>query len=85
MNRPAAVKNKGLRQDNMQAVLMVLPFLIGFILFSYVPILYILRYALTDYNGYAAANFTGLHNFRRIFTNDPDFWMSLVNTVTLSV
>lgn len=85
MIRPAAVTNKGLRKDNVQAVLMILPFLIGFILFSYVPILYILRYAVTDYNGYSAANFTGMHNFRRIFTNDPDFWMSLVNTVTLSV
>ncbi len=78
------VVNVGLRSDNRQAVLMILPFLIGFILFSYVPIVYILRYAVTDYNGYSVANFTGLENFRRIFTKDPDFWMSLVNTVILS-
>ncbi len=63
---------------------MILPFLLGFILFSYVPIFYILRYAVTDYNGYAQANFTGWYNFERIFTRDPDYWMSLVNTVMLS-
>ncbi len=85
MKHPSAViRNRGLRQDNLQAVLMILPFLLGFILFSYVPIIYILRYAFTDYNGYTAANWTGLHNFQRVFTKDPDFWMSLVNTVTLS-
>ena len=83
-NHTAPIRNKGLRQDNLQAVLMILPFLIGFILFSYVPILYILRYAFTDFDGYSAANWTGMHNFQRIFSNDRDFWTSLVNTVTLS-
>lgn len=84
MKTTPKLRNKGLQRDNIQAFLMVLPFLIGFILFSYVPILYILRYAWTDYNGYSAASFTGLHNFHRIFTSDPDFWMSLANTVILS-
>ena len=77
-------RNKGLRKDNLQAILMILPFLLGFILFSYVPIIYILRYCVTDFNGYAQANFTGWHNFERLFTRDPDYWMSLVNTVVLS-
>lgn len=70
--------------DNLQAFLMILPFLLGFILFSYVPIVYILRYAFTDYNGYGAYNFTGLQNFVRLFTRDADFWKSLVNTVLLT-
>ena len=70
--------------DNVQAVLMVLPFLLGFILFSYVPIIYILRYAFTNYSGYGDYEFTGLDNFVRVFQRDPDFWQSLVNTVVLS-
>ena len=80
----SAVRNRGLSKDNRQAFLMILPFLIGFVLFSYVPILYIIRYAFTDYNGYSAPNFTGLHNFVRIFTAEPDFWMSIANTFILS-
>lgn len=75
---------RGRRKDNAQAFLMILPFLIGFILFSYAPILYILRYALTDYNGYSPANYTGLYNFVRAFTRDGDFWQSLINTGILS-
>ena len=43
--QPNVIRNKGLRQDNLQAFLMILPFFLGFILFSYVPIIYILRYA----------------------------------------
>lgn len=74
----------GRRKDNAQAFLMILPFLIGFILFSYVPILYILRYAFTNFNGYSTADFTGTYNFVRAFTRDGDFWQSLLNTVILS-
>ncbi len=77
-------KTKKIKSDNVQAFLMILPFLIGFILFSYVPIVYILRYAFTDYNGFGEATFTGLQNFERVFKRDPDFWQSLVNTVVLS-
>ena len=77
-------KKSLMKSDNFQAIMMILPFLIGFILFSYVPIIYILRYAFTDYAGFGKANFTGLANFVRVFQRDPDFWQSLVNTVVLS-
>ncbi len=73
-----------LKSDNAQAIMMILPFLIGFILFSYVPIIYILRYAFTDYTGFGKSTFTGLANFVRVFQRDPDFWQSLLNTVILS-
>lgn len=76
--------NIGARQDNRQAILMILPFVLGFTLFSYVPIIYILRYAVTDYNGYVAPNYVGMANFVRLFTRDPDFWQSILNTFILS-
>lgn len=78
-------KSKTINKDGLQAFLMILPFLIGFILFSYVPIVYILRYAFTDYTGFGEAHYIGLKNFVRIFEREPDFWMSLINTVVLSV
>ncbi len=84
MNENVKKKTKRIKSDNMQAFLMILPFLIGFVLFSYVPIVYILRYAFTDYNGFGEAAFTGLENFVRVFKRDPDFWQSLVNTILLS-
>lgn len=78
------IRNISLKQDNRQAILMILPFLIGFILFSYVPIAYILRYAITDFDGYSTPNITGFDNFVRVFTRDSDFWQSIANTFILS-
>ena len=72
-----------MRQDSKQAVLMLAPMLIGFVLFTYVPILYILRYAFYDSNGFVES-FTGLDNFIRLFTRDKSYWSSLVNTFILT-
>ena len=58
--------NKRMKSDNVQAMLMIAPFLIGFILFGYVPIIYILRYAFTDFGGFGECKFTGIANFVRI-------------------
>ncbi|SFU90255.1 carbohydrate ABC transporter permease [Butyrivibrio sp. INlla21] len=77
-------KKLRLSDDNVQAFLMILPFFVGFIMFSYVPIVYILRYAFTNYSGFGDCDFTGLANFVRAFKRDPDFWQSLLNTVILS-
>ncbi|GHT71211.1 ABC transporter permease [Spirochaetia bacterium] len=63
---------------------MILPMLIGFFIFTYCPILYILRYALFDYNGFAHATFTGPNNLIRIFQRDPAYWDSVLNTLVLS-
>lgn len=76
--------HKRMSNDNVRAIMMIAPFLIGFILFSYVPIIYILRYAFTDYSGFGECRFTGLENFVRIFKRDPDFWQSIVNAFLLA-
>ena len=71
------------RHDSTQAVLMILPMLIGFFTFTYFPILYIIRYSFTDFNGFVG-NFVGFDNFVRLFTRDTAFWQSLLNTFILT-
>ena len=71
------------RKDTIQALAMVLPFMFGFLLFTYVPIVYILRFAFYNYNGYRSL-FIGMGNFVRLFTRDPDFWKSLSTTFILA-
>lgn len=71
------------KQDEVEAVLMVLPGAVGFIVFTYFPIVYILRYALYNYNGFNL-EFTGLDNFVRLFARDPEFWWSIGNTFILA-
>lgn len=75
-------KNKLQRKDNIQAVCMVLPQIIGLILFSIYPILYVVRYSFYDYN-MVTAKFCGLDNFIRIFTNDPAYWKSVLNVLII--
>jgi ABC-type sugar transport system permease subunit len=61
---------------------MIAPMMLGFILFTYVPIVYILRYALYNYNGFRS-QFIGWNNFIRLFSRDADFWKSIGNTFIL--
>ncbi|HCD42853.1 MAG TPA: sugar ABC transporter permease [Lachnoclostridium sp.] len=72
------------KSDTAQAVMMISPMLVGFIVFTYLPILYIIRYCVYNYDGYNKLTFIGLDNFVRIFMRDPAYWESLLNTVVLS-
>ncbi|GHU55000.1 sugar ABC transporter permease [Spirochaetia bacterium] len=71
------------RKDARQAIMMIFPMMVGFILFTYVPIIYILRFAFFNYNGFRA-RFIGMDNFIRLFTRDIDFWKSIGNTFILA-
>lgn len=71
------------RKDNRQAFLMVLPQLIGFLVFTLYPIIWVLKFAWYDYDG-VHATFTGFDNFVRIFTRDPEYWQSILNTVIIA-
>ncbi len=75
-------KKKILDQIRREKVsyLMLLPNVIMFLVFTVYPILWALRYMLYDYKGYGEARFVGLDNFVRVFTRDPVFWDSVVNT-----
>jgi ABC-type sugar transport system permease subunit len=71
------------RKDTIQAVVMVAPSLLGFLILVYCPIIYILRYAPYNFNGYQGS-FTGFENFIRLFTRDTDYWTSLGTTFILA-
>ncbi|HHX55377.1 MAG TPA: sugar ABC transporter permease [Clostridiales bacterium] len=61
---------------------MLAPMLVGFLLFTYVPILYILRYAFYNSNGFRET-FIGMANFSRLFS-DSAYWNSILNTFILT-
>ena len=70
--------------DSYQALFMLAPMMIGFILFTYVPIAYILRYAMYQSNGFKET-WIGLENFIRLFTRDEIYWKTVLNAVILSM
>lgn len=76
-------KIKWHKKDSTQAVFMIAPMMIGFFLFTYVPIIYILRYAFFQSNGFTET-FIGFDNFVRLFSRDTAYWGSLLNTLLLT-
>ena len=64
----------------LQTYAMLLPNLILFLIISVYPVVWALQYMLYDFNGIEAAKFIGFANFERVFSRDPAFWKSVVNT-----
>ncbi len=73
------------RGDKTQEVLMLLPMTIGFLLFVLYPIIWVIRWAWFNYDGYTEPIYIGFENFVRAFSRDPAFWASLKNTLFIAV
>ena len=78
-----SMKKRKINGDSLQAMAMLAPMMIGFFIFTYIPIIYILRYSFYESNGIKAA-WTGMDNFVRIFTRDSAYWKSLGNVFLLA-
>lgn len=63
----------------------VAPALLVFLGVAVVPLFITGYYSLFDYNGFTTMDFTGLDNYKRLFTDDPLFLQSLKNTLILIV
>ena len=59
------------------------PWIIGFAVFYVYPMLSSLYFSFTHYDILATPKWVGLANYKFMFTNDPNFWLSLRNTVWL--
>lgn len=73
------------RDDTIPVYLMTFPMIIGFFLFTIYPILWVLRYSVYEYDGMTPPIFTGFENFVRVFARSPDFWLSVGNSLLLTL
>ncbi len=71
--------------DSGMAYLMIIPMLIGFLVFTIYPIVYVIQYSWFDYDGFTEAKFIGFDNFVRVFTRDKPFWASMMNTLIITL
>jgi oligogalacturonide transport system permease protein len=62
--------------------LYILPWLLGFFILQLVPLINSFWYSFTDFQLIGTTRFTGLSNFKKIFTDEPLFWTSLRVTIT---
>ena len=73
------------KDDNIPAYILMAPMLLGFLVFTIYPIVYVLRWSFFDYDGFTNAKFIGIENFVRLFTRDANFWSSIANTAIITL
>ncbi|WP_405093220.1 sugar ABC transporter permease [Micromonospora sp. NBC_01392] len=63
----------------------VSPWLLGFVVFTAVPMLASLWLSFTDWDSFSTPRFVGLANYTQLFTEDPLFWPALRHTLYFAV
>lgn len=66
-------------KTNAWGYVFVLPWVIGFAVFTIGPMIASLALSFTKYD-LAAVQYVGLHNYHYLLARDPLFWKSLINT-----
>jgi multiple sugar transport system permease protein len=69
------------RREAWEGRLYILPWLLGFLIFTVGPMLASVYFSFTDYSVLSGAKWVGLENFTRMFTDDRLFGLSLYNTL----
>ena len=79
MNRKKTMKRE------YQAYLYILPWILGFAILQRYPFVSSFIYSFTDYTVGAKATFQGLANYKKLFTQDKEFWNSLKVTILFAL
>ncbi len=77
----ARATKRNFRWNNLAGYLFISPWLIGFLLFTLVPMAISLWLAFTNYDVLGSWQFVGLENFHRMFFEDPRYARSLAATL----
>ena len=69
------------KRQVMEAYMLLLPWMLGFLVFSLGPLLGSLYLSFTQYRGYQAPSWVGFDNIQRMLFKDKLFWQSLKVTL----
>ncbi|MGH2457712.1 MAG: carbohydrate ABC transporter permease [Chloroflexota bacterium] len=87
--RPVAVaRSPGSARARRRAVLGYLwisPWIVGFVVFTLGPVLASLVLSFTQYNVMSPPVWSGLRNYVYAFTQDPQFWTSLLRSASFAI
>lgn len=61
------------------------PLILGILAFQGIPVVVSIFTSFTNWDGITAPKFLGLGNYVRMFTKDPQYWGTLLNTVEFTV
>ncbi|AYA75559.1 MULTISPECIES: carbohydrate ABC transporter permease [unclassified Robertmurraya] len=74
-------KRSRIIKENLTGYAFISPFVIGFLAFTFIPIVASLYLSFTNYNLFAPPKWIGLDNYIKMFTGDPRYWQSLKVTL----
>jgi multiple sugar transport system permease protein len=72
-------------QRMLWGYLFVMPWLLGFMLFTFYPILATLYLSFCDYRVLSPPRWVGLENYRSLLTDPDYFWRSMFNTLFIMI
>lgn len=86
INTSRRTKRRGIGQrrhrgDNLFGYLFILPWLVGFITLTLIPVLAVLVLGFTNYSIFDEPKWTGFSNFIKMFTIDTRYWASVKATI----
>src|SRR5687768_3512373 len=67
----------GAKRETATGFALIMPWLLGFLLWTLYPIGASLYYSFTDFNGLQVPNWVGIDNYRRLLQPSSYFWPSL--------
>lgn len=73
------------RRQNLAGWMFVGPVILGVLAFQIGPVIASLGVSMTDWSGLNEPNFLGLDNYISLFTSDPRFYATLLNTAIFTV
>ena len=68
------------RKEGLQGYIFILPWLVGFAVFTAGPLLFSFGASFTNYNVTSQMDFVGIDNYKSLLMDDQLFWTSLYNT-----
>ncbi|MGQ9556297.1 MAG: carbohydrate ABC transporter permease, partial [Anaerolineae bacterium] len=78
-------RRRGMRLQDIEGYFFISPWLLGLLAFGVIPFFASLYLSFTKYELLGAPVWIGLNNYRRLFFQDPRFWISLRVTLYYSV
>ena len=69
------------RRETLQFYAFISPWIIGFLVFTAVPMVASLVISFTDWDSLSTPKFVGFGNYVKLFAHDPLFWRALTHTV----
>lgn len=72
-------------KEAITGYLFILPWIIGFLVFTAGPMLFSLYASFTNYDVTSQFDWVGIRNYKRMFFDDPLYWKSMYNTMYFAV